>query len=98
MDADELRRQFIEQRRVELQMKRQETVEKERQERLDKCVAILRDKGGAVSRKQLTAILINVFGRERSTVSSYISGWLKEGVLAETEGMIQVSNNSDTPF
>ena len=98
VDADELRRQFIEQRRVEMQMKRQETVEKERQERLDKCVAILRDKGGAVSRKQLTAILINVFGRERSTVSSYISGWLKEGVLAETEGMIQVSNNSDIPF
>ena len=98
VDADELRRQFIEQRKVELQMKRQEAVEKERQERLDKCVAILRDKGGAVSRKQLTAILINVFSRERSTVSSYISGWLKDKVLVEADGMIQVANDSDIPF
>ena len=98
VDADEQRRQLIEQRRAEQQLKRQEASEKEKQERLEKCLNIIRDKGGVVSRKQLTEILIKVFERERSTVSSYISGWLKDKSVVETDGMIQDSNNIVLPF
>ena len=98
VDADEQRRQLIEQRRAEQQLKRQEASEKEKQERLEKCLNIIRDKGGVVSRKQLTEILIKVFERELSTVSSYISGWLKDKSVVETDGMIQDSNNIVLPF
>lgn len=98
IDADEQRRQLLEQRKAEQLQKRQEAIDKEKQERLEKCLRVLTDKGGTVSRKQLTEILIKVFERERSTVSSYISKWLKDGSLFEVNGMIQVSNDLALPF
>jgi len=98
IDADEQRRQLQEQRKAEQLQKRQEAVEKEKQERLQTCVRILTEKGGVVGRKQLTEILVNVFDRKRSTVSSYISVWLKDGSLVEVNGMIQVSNDLALPF
>lgn len=98
VDADEQRRQLLEQRRAEQQQKRQEALDKEKQERLEKCIHILTDKGGMVSRKQLTEILVNVFDRKRPTVATYITEWLKDGKLVEVNGMIQVSNNLALPF
>ena len=92
VDADEQRRQLLEQRKAEQQQKRQETIEKEKQERLHKCLTILRDKGGAVSRKQLTEILVKVLERKRPTVASYISEWLKDKAIFEDgNGLIQAS-------
>lgn len=98
MDADEQRRLLLEQRKAELQLKRQEALDKEKQERLDKCMIILRDKGGVVSRKQLTEILVKVLDRKRPTVSTYISEWLKDGSIVEVNGMIQISNEQSLPF
>ena len=98
IDADEQRRQLLEQRKAEQLLKRQETLDKEKQERLEKCLRILTEKGGVVSRKQLTEILINVFNRKRPTVSTYISEWLKDGSIVEVNGMIQVSNDLALPF
>ena len=98
IDADEQRRQLQEQRKAEQLQKRQDAVEKEKQERLQTCVRILTEKGGVVGRKQLTEILVNVFDRKRPTVSSYISEWLKDGSLVEVNGMIQVSNDLALPF
>ena len=98
IDADEQRRQLLEQRRQEQQQKRQESLEKEKQERLEKCLRILTDKGGVVTRKQLTEILIKVFDRKRPTVSTYISEWLKDGSIVEVNDMIQVSNDQALPF
>jgi RecA-family ATPase len=98
VDADEQRRQLLEQRKAELLQKRQDALEKEKQERLEKCLHILKDRGGVVSRKQLTEILVNVLDRKRPTVSSYISEWLKEGGLVEFNGMIHVSDNLALPF
>ena len=98
IDADEQRRQLLEQRRQEQQQKRQESLEKEKQERLEKCLRILTDKGGVVSRKQLTEILVKVFDRKRPTVSTYISEWLKDGSIVEVNDMIQVSNDLALPF
>ena len=72
--------------------------EKEKQERLEKCLRILADKGGVVSRKQLTEILVNVLERKRPTVSTYISEWLNDGSLVEVNGMIQLPNNLALPF
>lgn len=98
VDADEQRRQLLEQRKAEQLLKRQETLDKEKQERLEKCLHILTEKGGVVSRKQLTEILVNVFERKRPTVATYITEWLKDGKLVEVNGMIQVSNDLALPF
>ena len=98
IDADEQRRQLLEQRRAEQQQKRQEALDKEKQERLDQCIRILTDKGGVIPRKQLTEILVKVLDRKRPTVATYITEWLKDGKLVEVNGMIQVSNDLALPF
>jgi len=98
VDADEQRRLLLEQRKAEQQQKRQEALDKEKQERLEKCLHILTEKGGVISRKQLTEILVNVLDRKRPTVATYISEWLKAGSIVEVNGMIQVSNDLALPF
>jgi RecA-family ATPase len=99
VDATEQRKLQLEQRKAEQQQKRQEAIEKETQERLQKCLTILRDKGGAVSRKQLTEILVKVLDRKRPTVASYISEWLKEkAIFEDSNGLIQASEEFALPF
>ena len=99
VDATEQRRLQLEQRKAEQLQKRQEAIEKENQERLQKCLTILRDKGGAVSRKQLTEILVKVLERKRPTVASYISKWLKDKTIFEdSNGLIQASEEFALPF
>lgn len=98
VDADEQRRQLLEQRKAEQLQRRQDALEKEKRERLKTCLRILTERGGVVSRKQLTEILVNVLDRQRPTVSAYISEWLKDSSLVEVNGMIQVSNNLALPF
>ena len=99
VDATEQRKLQLEQRKAEQQQKRQEALEKEKQERLQKCLTILRDKGGAVSRKQLTEILVKVFVRKRPTVASYISEWLKDkAIFEDSNGLIQASEEFALPF
>jgi len=44
-----------------------------KKERLDYALLCIRDNGGSISRKQLTAILISKFNLQRQTVSSIIS-------------------------
>lgn len=99
VDATEQRKLQLEQRKAEQQQKRQEAIEKEKQERLQKCLTILRDKGGAVSRKQLTEILVKVLDRKRPTVASYISEWLKDkAIFEDSNGLIQASEEFALPF
>lgn len=99
VDATEQRKLQLEQRKAELQQKRQEALEKEKQERLQKCLTVLRDKGGAVSRKQLTEILVKMFDRKRPTVASYISEWLKDkSIFEDSNGLIQASAEFALPF
>lgn len=99
VDATEQRRLQLEQRKVEQLQKRQEAIEKENKERLQKCLTILRDKGGAVSRKQLTEILVKVLDRKRPTVASYISKWLKDkAIFEDSNGLIQASAEFALPF
>jgi RecA-family ATPase len=99
VDATEQRKIQLEQRKAEQLQKRQEALEKEKQERLQKCLTILRDKSGAVSRKQLTEILVKVLERKRSTVASYISEWLKDkAIFEDSNGLIQASKEFALPF
>jgi RecA-family ATPase len=99
VDATEQRKLQLEQRKAEQQLKRQEALEKEKQERLQKCLTILRDKGGAISRKQLTEILVKVLDRKRPTVASYISEWLKDkSIFEDSNGLIQASSEFALPF
>ena len=99
VDATEQCRLIKEQRKAEQLQKRLEASEKEKQERLQKCLTVLRDKGGAVSRKQLTEILVNILDRKRPTVASYISGWLKDkAIFEDSSGMIQASTEFALAF
>jgi len=99
VDATEQRKLQLEQRKAEQLQKRQEAIEKEKQERLQKCLTILRDKGGAVSRKQLTEILVKVLDRKRPTVASYISEWLKDkAIFEDSNGLIQASEEFALAF
>lgn len=99
VDADEQHRQILEQRKAEQQQKRQEAAEKEKQERLDVCLRLVEENGGAISRKQLIEILIEKLERERSTVSNYITAWIKEEKLFEdNDKMIYTSKEQVLPF
>lgn len=71
---------------------------KEKKECLEKCRRVLTDKGGVMSRAQLTEILVKLFERSRPTVATYISEWLKDGSLVQVNGMIQLSNELAMPF
>ncbi|MBQ7741583.1 MAG: AAA family ATPase [Bacteroidaceae bacterium] len=93
VDADEMRRQLLEQRKAEQQQKRQEAIDKEKQQKLEQCLRVLRDKGGILPRKQLTEILMKVFDRQRPTVASYISEWVKGGHVFEADGSIMLSQD-----
>ena len=92
LDADECRRQAIEQRRAELQQKRQEAANEKQKERLDYALKAIRDNGGSISRKQLTEILINKFENRRQTISGFISQWIKDKSLFEMNAVISDSD------
>ena len=100
LDADELRRQIIEQHRAELQQKRQEAVAEKQKERLDYALMVIRDNGGCISRKQLTEILVKKFELERTTVSRFIARQIEVEAFYEVDKMIHASDtllwHSDT--
>ena len=91
-DADERRRQVIEQRKAELQQKRQEAANEKQKERLDYTLQVIRDYGGSISRKQLTEILVKKFENRRQTISGFISQWIKDKSLFEMNAVISDSD------
>jgi len=98
INADEQRRLDEELRRADLQKQRQEATEKKQKERLDFALLAIRDNGCVISRKKLTEILMKKFGLTRQTVSSHISGWLKEQLLFESDGNIHASPDMALAF
>ena len=92
LDADERRRQVIEQHRAELQQKRQEAANEKQKERLDYTLQVIRDYGGSISRKQLTEILVKKFENRRQTISGFISQWIKDKSLFEMNAVISDSD------
>ena len=69
-----------------------------KKERLDYALLCIRDNGGSISRKQLTAILISKFNLQRQTVSSIISQWLKDGLVLEINGYTHASEETALAF
>ena len=98
MDADEVRRQLVENRRQELQMRRQEAVEQKRKERLDYALMTIRDHGGSIPRKQLTEILVKKFGLERSTIHKFITQEIDSKTLFEEGKNISSSQEMTLPL
>ncbi len=98
VDADEKRQELLEQHRAELQQRRLEANAAKQKERLDVCLRVIRDKGGVVSRKQLTEILVNMLNLKRPTVSGAISQWLKDKSVYEVDGMIHASEELAMAF
>ena len=91
VDADEQHRQFLEQRKAELQQKRQEANAEKQKERLDYALLCIRDHGGSISRKQLIEILVKKFELERNTISKFITSQVAEGTLYEADKNITAS-------
>ncbi len=98
VDADERRRQALEQHRIDIQQRRQEAQAQKQKERLDYALLCIRDNGGSISRKQLTAILVKKFNVKRNTISGYISQWLNEGLVLEVNGFIHASDETALAF
>ena len=98
MDADEQRQQYLEQRKADQQQKRRESAEAEKKERLETCIRVINDKGGQISRKQLTEILTNMLKRKRPTVSAYITEWINDKHVFEADGIITLSAENIIPF
>ena len=99
VDADQQRRQLLEKRRQEVERRRLEATAAKQKERLDQCLRVIRDKGGLVSRSQLTVILVKVLGLDRSTVSKFITSQVNAGRLHEDKKkMICDAEESAIPF
>jgi PAS domain-containing protein len=98
VDADERRRQALEQHRADLQQKRQEATEQKQKERLDYALMCIRDHGGSISRKQLTEILVKKFEVERTTVSRFLTTQIDAKALYEVNKMIQASDDLALAF
>ena len=98
VDADERRKQLLEQHRLELEMRRQKATEEKQKYRLEQCLRIIKDKGGAISRKQLTEILVNMLELKRPTIASLITGWLNDNTIVEINDKIQSAENIIIPF
>ena len=97
-DADEQRRKALEQHKAELQQRRQEANAQKQKERLDYALSCIRDNGGSMSRKQLTAILISKYNYQRQTVSAIISQWLKDGKMMQINGYLHASEETALAF
>ena len=97
VDADERRRQALEQRRIDLQQRRQEAQAEKQKERLDYALLTIRDHGGSISRKQLTAILCSKFELAYSTASAFIKEQINKN-LYEVNGEIHASPDSALAF
>ena len=98
VDADEQRRQLLERRKADLQQRRMEASAEKLKERLDYALLCIRDNGGSISRKQLTAILIKKFGLERTTVSRFITNQVAAQVLYEDNKNIHASDEAALAF
>ena len=98
VDADERRRQALEQHRIDIQQRRQEAQAQKQKERLDYALLCIRDNGGSISRKQLTEILIKKFELERSTVSKFITSQVEAKALYEADKNISASPEMALPF
>lgn len=97
VDADERRRQTLEQRRIDQQQKRQEASQQKQKERLDYALLCIRDNGGYMSRKQLTAILMKKFELSRTTVTTFISNQIGT-TFFEVNGMIHATEDAALAF
>ena len=97
VDADEQRRQMVEQRRADQQLKRREETERKQKERLDYALKCIDDYGGSISKKQLSEILISKFGLERTTISKFIKSCIGSAFY-EVNGMIQLTPDNVIPF
>lgn len=98
VDADEQRRQIREQKKADQQQRRLEAAAEKQKERLDYALLAIRDNGGSMSRKQLTAILSKKFDVKRNTISGYISQWINDGSVLEVNGYIHASDKTALAF
>ena len=98
VDADDQRRQIREQKKADQQQRRMEAAAEKQKERLDYALLAIRDNGGSMSRKQLTAILSKKFDVKRNTISGYISQWINDGSVLEVNGYIHASDKTALAF
>lgn len=97
-DADEQRKEYLEQRKMAQQQKRQEDTERTNKERLDYALQQITKYGGSMKRSELNKKLEEQFNVKRNTVSPWISNWIQKGSLIEVNGEIHASDETVLPF
>jgi plasmid maintenance system killer protein len=98
VDADEQRKQFIEQRKAEQQQKRREETERKQKERLDYALKCIDDYGGSINKKQLIEIMMKKFELKRPSISNHLSMWINDHRIYDVNGMIQITPDNVIPF
>ena len=96
--ADTERKQAEADRRNQRQQQQAEERQRIQESRLNILLTAIRDNGGSISRKQLTAILSKKFDVKRNTISGYISQWINDGSVLEVNGVIHASDKTALAF
>ena len=87
-----------EQRRAELQQKRQEAKAEKDKNRLEVCLSIVRNYGGTISRKQLMEEMMKELKLDRSTISKFITSQVEANLLFEVDKNISSSPELTLPL
>lgn len=98
IDADERMQQVREQHKAELAQRRQEANEQKVKERTEQALAIIRDNGGYISRKELIAEMEKRTKLDRTTISKFLSQQIKNRVIFENNKNITASEEYVIPF
>ncbi len=98
IDADERMQQVREQHKAELAQRRQEANEQKVKERTEQALAIIRDNGGYISRKELIAEMEKRTKLDRTTISKFLSQQIKNRVIFENDKNITASEEYAIPF
>lgn len=96
-DGSELFSNQLSSRTQNMRETNKEKSEKLINERLEMAYAIIRESGGSISRKDLTSKLEKRTGRDRSTISGFISGQLGKTLFLVND-KIQETADQELPF
>lgn len=96
-DGSELFAELNANRSQNLREANREKSEKLTKERVEMAHTIIRSANGRISRADLTARMTEQLGRDRSTVSSFISSQIGK-TLFLVNNMIQMTSETDLPF
>lgn len=86
-DANEQHRLEVEKERMNKKERQQLEKEQREKERVNMALTAIHERGGCISRKELTEQLIDLFGVKRPTVATFISSQLGKTLVQTEDGI-----------